>query len=95
MEVDEVFVKRVARAARLNLSEEEIRTYPKQMKEVLDIFSIIDSAPTDEVKPSFHPIPLSNVAREDIPMEGFTQEEALSLSQHKKDGYFKGPKAID
>jgi len=32
--------------------------------------------------------------REDKEAKCLPQDEALSLTEHKKDGYFKGPKAL-
>ena len=49
---------------------------------------------TKEVEISLQPVELKNVLREDNEEKCFTQEEALSLTEHKKDGYFKGPKAV-
>ena len=40
------------------------------------------------------PVELKNALREDIEEKCLSQEEALSLTEHKKDGYFKGPKAV-
>ena len=39
-------------------------------------------------------VELKNMLREDKEEKSFTQEEVLSLTEHKKDGYFKGPKAV-
>jgi len=37
---------------------------------------------------------MKNVLREDKEEKCLSQKEALSLTEHKKDGYFKGPKAV-
>ena len=46
------------------------------------------------IEASLQPVELKNMLREDKKEECFSQEEALSLSEHKKDGYFKGPRAV-
>jgi aspartyl-tRNA(Asn)/glutamyl-tRNA(Gln) amidotransferase subunit C len=94
MDIDRKLIEKVAEVARLKLTEEEIQKFLPQLKDSLNAFSEISSINTNGVKPSFHPLPIHNSIREDIPREGLTQEEALSLTHHKKDGYFKGPRAV-
>lgn len=92
--IDKELVKHVAEVARLNLTEEEITKFTPQLKEIIDVFSEINEVNTDNTKPSFQPVELKNALREDTPKECLTQEQALRNAKHKKDGYFKGPKAI-
>lgn len=94
MEITPELVKRVAANARLKLKEEEVKKFAAEMKEILANFEKLAEVNTDDVEPSFHPIPVKNVAREDKPGECLNREEALSLTPHKKDGYFRGPKVL-
>jgi aspartyl-tRNA(Asn)/glutamyl-tRNA(Gln) amidotransferase subunit C len=94
MDIDRKLIEKVAEVARLKLTEDEIKKFLPQLKDALNAFSEISSINTDNVKPSFHPLPLSNVVRDDTPRECLSQEDALSLTMHKKDGYFKGPRAV-
>ena len=63
-------------------------------KEALEYFSKLDEVNTDQVNPSFQPVEIKDVLREDEEEKCLSQEEALSLTEHKKDGYFKGPKVV-
>ena len=94
MEVDRKLLEHIAEIARIKLSEEEIKKFLPQLKESLEFFSKLNEINTDNVRPSFHPVELKNAMREDKEEECLPQDEALSLTEHKKDGYFKGPKAI-
>ena len=94
MRVDKELISKVAINARLELSAEEIQEFIPQLKEVLEAFSTIDKADVAGVKPSFQPVALKNVLREDVIGECLSQEDALKNTEHKKDGYFKGPRAI-
>ena len=94
MKVDEKLIKHVADVARLNLTDEEVKKFLPQLKEILDAFSKIDEVDTKGVKPSFQPVELKNVMRADKVEKCLTQKEALANTEHKKDGYFKGPKAV-
>jgi len=94
MKVDKELILNVAKNARLKLSEKEIDEFLPELKEILESFSKLDKVKTDKLEPAFHPINIKNVYREDKVEKSLSQEEALSNSKNKKDGYFKGPKAI-
>ena len=94
MEITPELIKRVAANARLHLKEEEIKKFAADMKEILENFKKLSEVNTDNVEPSFHPIPIKNVTREDEPGECLDREKALSLTPHRTDKYFKGPKVL-
>ena len=94
MEVDKKLLEHVAEVARLKLSEEEISKFLPQLRELLEFFSKLKEIDTGNVKPSFQPVELKNAMREDREGKCLSQDEALSLAEHKKDGYFKGPRAV-
>ncbi len=94
IEITEDTVYHVAKTARLDLTEKEAKKFTNELKEIVSAFSKLDELDTDNVKASFHPIEIKNVLREDKTEKCFTQEEVLSLTEHKKDGYFKGPKVV-
>ena len=94
MEVDKKLLEHVAEVARLKLTEKEIEKFLPQLKEALNFFSKLNEINTDNTKPSFQPVELKNAMREDKEKKCLSQDEALSLSEHKKDGYFKGPRAV-
>ena len=94
MEVDRKLLEHVAEVARLKLSEQEIKKFLPELREALDFFSKLKEINTDNVKPSFQPVELRNAMREDEEGKCLSQDDALSLTEHKKDGYFKGPKAV-
>ncbi len=94
MKIDKAPIEHIADVARLKLTEAEIKKFLPQLKEILGSFSKLDEVNTDNTKPSFHPAELKNMLREDETKPCLSQEEALSNSKEKKDGYFKGPMAI-
>ena len=94
MKIDKEIINKIARNSRLNLTEKEIEEFLPQLKEILMIFSKLDEVNTDNVKPSVQPILIKNVTREDESENCLTQEQALSNTKNKKDGYFKGPKVV-
>ena len=92
--VDEKLLEKVAQNARLNLTKAEKKKLLPELKEVLNFFSELDRLDVSKEKPSFQPIELKNVFREDKTEKCLSQDEALSNTSHKKDGYFKGPRVV-
>ncbi len=94
MKLNKELIQKVAKIARLNLTPSEIKEFLPQLKEILQSFEKIKSAPTKNTSPSFQPIEIKNITREDIIGTCLSQKEALKNTKHKQDDYFKGPKAI-
>lgn len=94
MKVDENLIKRIGELARIHLTDKEVKKFKPEFKEILDAFSKLDEVNVDKVKPSFQPVELKNFMRDDKIEECLTQEKALENSSNKKEGYFKGPKAV-
>ena len=84
----------VAKASCIDLSEKELGQYVVEFNSILEAFSKMKEVNTKEVQPAFHPIPLADVAREDVSQQGCSQEQALGLSTHTSKGYFVGPKIL-
>ena len=90
--ITEETVKHVAAVARINLTASEVKRFQKELTEILAAFKTLDEAPAAD--PSFQPIPMENVMREDIIEEPLPREVAMKNTKHKEKGFFKGPKAI-
>ena len=93
-EITKELIEHVAEIARLKLTDKEIEKFSKELKDIIDVFSKIDKVNTNGIETSLQPVELKNMLREDIEEKTFSQEDALSLTEHKKDGYFKGPRAV-
>jgi aspartyl-tRNA(Asn)/glutamyl-tRNA(Gln) amidotransferase subunit C len=94
MEITKEVVKKVAEVARLRLTGNEVDRFTPQLKEILEAFSLIDEVDTQDTKMSIQPVEIKNALREDKVGECLSVEDALRNTEHKKDNYFKGPKAI-
>ncbi len=92
--MDQETVKKVSEVARLNLDEKEVKKFTKDLEGILEAFSELKKVDTDNVEPTFQPVDVKNVLREDKIEDGLSQKEALSNTKNKEDGYFKGPKAV-
>ncbi len=87
-------IRKVAEIARLELSEEEIDMFAKDLFNILVHFKVLQRADTKGVEPSFQPIPMKNVLREDGVEKGLSQKEALANAKLREKGFFKGPRAM-
>lgn len=96
VKVDRKLLLGVARNARLNLTDSEIEKFLPQLQEIFDAFSKLDELKeaVEKEKPSFQPVALKNVMREDKQEKCLSQEQALGNTEHKDAAYFKGPKVI-
>lgn len=87
-------VEKIAKAARITLTPEEVKKFEKDFSEILKMFDILEEAKTEGVKPSFLPIEIKNTTRKDEVEPSLSQEEALAQTKQKEKGYFKGPAAV-
>ena len=94
MDVDIKTLNRVADVSRLSLTEQECEEFLPQLKDVLSSFREIQEIDTEGIQPSVHPIVIKNFTREDIPGKPISVDDALSLTKHKKDNYFKCPRIL-
>jgi aspartyl-tRNA(Asn)/glutamyl-tRNA(Gln) amidotransferase subunit C len=92
--VDKELLQRVAKNARLSLSEKELSEFLPQLQGIIEAFSKLDKLDVSKQSASFQPLLLQNVWREDKTENCLSNEAALSLTQHKKENYFKGPKVV-
>ena len=92
--IDKETLLHVAETARLSLTEDEIKEFLPQLNDVIEAFSKLSEVNTDNIKPSFQPVEIKNVMREDIVGKSLSQEQALKNAKNTKDGYFKGPRII-
>ena len=94
MQIDRVLIEKVAKLARLELSEDEKLKFVKDFKDILSAFSELDKVDVKEVKDSFHPVEVRDILREDKVGECLTNEQALSQIKNKKDSFFLGPRTV-
>jgi len=92
--IDESVLEKVAKNARLRLSKKEIDKFLPELEEILNTFSKIDEIEVEKEKPSFQPVEIENVFREDKEEPCLKQKDALSNTKHKKEGFFLGPKVV-
>jgi aspartyl-tRNA(Asn)/glutamyl-tRNA(Gln) amidotransferase subunit C len=88
-------VHKVARLARLDLTEEEAVQYQAQLGKVLDYMSALERHDLSDVEPTQHAMPIYDVWREDVSTAGFTMPEALANAPRKSSDQFLMPRVVE
>lgn len=83
-----------SKVARLNLTNDEVETFQKELSGVISWFDELSKVDTKGVSPSFHPFEIKDVVRDDKEGECLSEEEVFSNTPHKKEGFFTGPKSV-
>ena len=71
-------VAHLADLARIDLSDAELDHLAPQLAVILEAIASISDVAADDVPPTSHPLPLTNVFRDDEVRPGLSAEEALS-----------------
>lgn len=85
----------VARLARINLTEDEAKTFQRQLDDVLKYVEKLREVDVTGVDAVAHALPVFNVFREDAPRDWFTSEQALSNAPRQANGLFIVPKVVE
>ncbi|UDY24525.1 Asp-tRNA(Asn)/Glu-tRNA(Gln) amidotransferase subunit GatC [Nocardioides sp. Kera G14] len=87
-------VRHLADLARIDLSDAELDHLAPQLNVILESVASIQGVAGDDVVPTSHPIPMTNVFREDIVVPSLTPEQALSGAPEQEDGKFSVPRIL-
>ena len=85
----------VARLARINLTEDEEKTFQKQLDDVLKYVEKLRQLHVTGIDATAHALPVFNVFREDAPRDWFTAQQALTNAPRQANGLFIVPKVME
>ena len=85
----------VAKLARITLTEDEAKTFQKQLDDVLKYVEKLGQLDVTGIDAAAHALPVFNVFREDAPRDWFTAEQALSNAPRQANGLFVVPKVVE
>ena len=88
-------VRHLANLARIELDESEVVRFTEQLGVILDSVAKISSAIDENTPATSHPIPLTNVFREDDIEPSLSQEQALSGAPDQGQGRFRVAAILD
>jgi aspartyl-tRNA(Asn)/glutamyl-tRNA(Gln) amidotransferase subunit C len=88
-------VAHLARLSRLAVTEQELDQFAGQLDVILQSVARVGEVAADDIPPTSHSVPLTNVYRDDVPQPSLTQEEALSGAPDAFEGRFRVPRILD
>jgi aspartyl-tRNA(Asn)/glutamyl-tRNA(Gln) amidotransferase subunit C len=88
-------VAHLARLSRLAVTEQELDRFAGQLDVILQSVARISDVAADDIPPTSHSVPLTNVYRDDEPRPSLTQDEALSGAPDAYEGRFRVPRILD
>ncbi|WP_141012780.1 Asp-tRNA(Asn)/Glu-tRNA(Gln) amidotransferase subunit GatC [Nocardioides sambongensis] len=93
-EISREEVAHLADLARIDLDDAELDHLAPQLAVILESVAAIRGVAGDDVPPTSHPIPLTNVFREDVVRPGLSAEEALAGAPAAEDQRFSVPRIL-
>jgi aspartyl-tRNA(Asn)/glutamyl-tRNA(Gln) amidotransferase subunit C len=82
-------VSHVAKLANLPISPSEKEKFEKQLDETIEYVEGLNEVNTKTTEPTSQVTGLENVTRDDVSRPSLSQEEALSNTKSKHNGFFK------
>ncbi|MCX6454896.1 MAG: Asp-tRNA(Asn)/Glu-tRNA(Gln) amidotransferase subunit GatC [Actinobacteria bacterium] len=87
-------VAHLARLARIEMSAEELDHMASELDVILGAVARVQEVAGQDVPPTSHPLPMTNIFRADVVKPSLTNEEALSGAPAKVEERFKVPQIL-
>ncbi len=94
MSSDSFDIEKIARLARLKLTEEEQTRLGRNLTGILKHIDLLNQLDTENVEPTSHVLPLQNVFREDEVKQPFEDGKYLPLAPRQDKDHYEVPKII-
>ena len=93
--IDAEQVRKVAKLARLQLTDREVEEFTEQLGAILGYVEKMNELDTEQVEPLAHCLPISNVFRADEIRPSLGADRALANAPERDESFFKVPKILD
>ena len=87
-------VAHLANLARIDLDDAELDHLAPQLSVILESVASISGVAGDDIPPTSHALPLTNVFREDVVVPSLTPEQALSGAPASEQQRFSVPRIL-
>ncbi|MPZ63980.1 MAG: Asp-tRNA(Asn)/Glu-tRNA(Gln) amidotransferase subunit GatC [Pseudonocardiaceae bacterium] len=87
-------VARLAQLARLAVTESELDVFADQLDVILTSVARVGEVAADDIPPTSHAVPLTNVLRDDVVRPGLSQQQALAAAPSAEEGRFRVPRIL-
>lgn len=92
--VNREWVERISKLAKLELKEEEIELFQKQMADILKFVGQLEELDTKGVEPYIQEF-VETPMREDVPSSSLPREKALMNAPEEEEGFFVVPRVVE
>ena len=93
--IEEKLVRHVARLARLELSDDEVRRFGEQLGDILQTMEELKRVDTAGGPPTSHALGLTDVLRADSARPFAHREDLLAAAPRRDGPYFKVPRVLE
>ena len=87
-------VSHLAHLARLAVTDEELDLFAGQLTAVLDAVAQVGKAAVEDVTPTTHAVPMTNVMREDVARPSLPRDVVLAGAPAAEDDRFRVPRIL-
>ncbi len=84
----------LARLARLDLAPEELDQLAGQLDAIAGYVARVAEVAADDIPPTSHSVPVTNIFRDDVLRPGLTPQAALAAAPDTEDGRFRVPRIL-
>ena len=95
MAVDQAAVRRIARLARIAVSDAEVPHLQNQINAILAFVEALNAVDVADVEPMTSVIPMKLPMREDVVTDGEIEPAILANAPLVEDGFFVVPKVVE
>ena len=95
MAVDEAAVRRIARLARIGMSESELAPMAKELNAILHFVEALNAIDTEGVPPMTSVVAAQLPVRKDVVTEGDAADAVLANAPERIDSFFAVPKVVE
>jgi aspartyl-tRNA(Asn)/glutamyl-tRNA(Gln) amidotransferase subunit C len=95
MSVDRATVRRIARLARIAITDEEATRLETELSGILDWVAQLDELDTSNVEPMTRVEAMTMKKREDVVTDGFCADDIVKNAPKVDDHYFVVPKIVE
>lgn len=95
MQVDEATVRRIARLARIKVTDAEAKALETEISGILDWVRQLDEVDVGNVEPMTRVIPMTLRKRDDTVTDGDIPEQVLANAPQREGDFFVVPKVVE
>ena len=95
MSLDHATVRRIARLARIEVTDDEVDTYVGELSNIFDWIDQLREVDTSDILPLTRVVDMQLPKRRDTVNDGDARDDVLANAPDSNDGYFVVPKVVE